>query len=89
MIGEDYKPLTELNALTTINEVIFGMSDKDGDKCVSKDEMWSLMQWGQQDMSVYSAMAAEMFDPCDANGSGILSWAELDTCFESQDKPEG
>lgn len=43
--------------------------------------MWAYVQWGNLETETFESMAAEVFMSCDSNGSGVLTWAELNDCL--------
>jgi hypothetical protein len=80
-IGAPYMPADEWEYESSWFAFLFKMVDMDGDGCISRNEMWSYVQWGNTDSGTFEAMAAEVFNSCDSNGSGVLTWAELNECL--------
>lgn len=46
-IGAPYLPGTEFDHESAIISVLYWLADTDGDNCISKNEMWNLVQWGR------------------------------------------
>lgn len=52
-IGEPYMPLDELEYESAFFSLLYKNFDKNGDGCLTQDEMWGFVEWSMQDDSMF------------------------------------
>lgn len=80
-IGVPY--LAGVDFYSTIIGILFEWADADGDDCANYDEFVGIIQWANTaaDDEITGAITTT-FGMCDADGTGTLTWAELNACLE-------
>lgn len=80
-IGEPYLYQPVISFYEQIIRILFFYADPDGDDCVTKDEFFAIVGQARAGMPAFLDYLTQFFNFCDADGTGILTWYELNDCI--------